>query len=86
MMPFAFVRPGVDPAQRPKASQNKKRDDYACMRAATIDDDQRSTLSVNAIRCGSSSGHGRGSIPPTAAATMELLLIFIGIKEIEEGL
>jgi hypothetical protein len=50
MMPFAFVRPAVDPAQRPKASQNNKRDDHACMRAATIDDDQRSTLSANAMQ------------------------------------
>jgi hypothetical protein len=28
----------------------------------------------------------RGSSPPTTATTMELLLIFIGMKEIEEEL
>jgi hypothetical protein len=37
-------------------------------------------------RGGSSGGAGGAQAPPTAVAIMEPLLIFIGIKEMEEGL
>jgi hypothetical protein len=65
---------------------------HPCPYVARISDGTRcyflAVIETNIIsfRGGSSGGAGGAQAPPTAAATMEPLLIFIGMKETEEEL